>query len=78
MVGDTVRDLLDPQRIVNGDGRLEREYALGRGRTDLLIVCRRAGASAESITATDDATLVFKLKERQRHDTGQFGRVPDR
>ena len=26
------------QRIVNGGGRLEREYALGRGRTDLLIV----------------------------------------
>ncbi len=25
------------QRIVNGGGRLEREYALGRGRTDLLI-----------------------------------------
>ena len=27
-----------PQRIVNGGGRIEREYALGRGRTDLLIV----------------------------------------
>jgi type II secretory pathway predicted ATPase ExeA len=26
------------QRIVNGGGRLEREYALGRGRVDLLIV----------------------------------------
>ena len=26
------------QRIVNGGGRIEREYALGRGRTDLLIV----------------------------------------
>ncbi len=26
------------QRIVNGDGRIEREYGLGRGRTDLLIV----------------------------------------
>ena len=25
-------------RIVNGGGRIEREYALGRGRTDLLIV----------------------------------------
>ena len=25
------------QRIVNGGGRIEREYALGRGRTDLLI-----------------------------------------
>ena len=26
------------QRIVNGGGRLEREYALGRGRVDLLIL----------------------------------------
>ncbi|MDE0039569.1 MAG: ATP-binding protein, partial [Gammaproteobacteria bacterium] len=26
------------QRIVNGGGRIEREYALGRRRTDLLIV----------------------------------------
>ena len=26
------------QRIVNGGGRIEREYGLGRGRTDLLIV----------------------------------------
>jgi hypothetical protein len=25
------------QRIVNGDGRIEREYGFGRGRTDLLI-----------------------------------------
>ena len=26
------------QRIVNSDGRIEREYGLGRGRTDLLLV----------------------------------------
>ena len=26
------------QRVVNGGGRVEREYALGRGRVDLLIV----------------------------------------
>ena len=31
------------QRIVNGGGRIEREYALGRGRTDLLIVWPHAG-----------------------------------
>ena len=29
------------QRIVNGGGRIEREYGLGRGRTDLLIVWPR-------------------------------------
>ncbi len=31
------------QRIVNGGGRIEREYALGRGRTDLLIVGPQGG-----------------------------------
>ena len=29
------------QRIINGGGRIEREYGLGRGRTDLLIVWPR-------------------------------------
>ena len=31
------------QRIVNGGGRIEREYALRRGRTDLLIVWPQGG-----------------------------------
>ena len=31
------------QRIVNGGARSEREYALGRGRTDLLIVWPQGG-----------------------------------
>ena len=31
------------QRVVNGGGRIEREYALGRGRTDLLIVWQHGG-----------------------------------
>jgi hypothetical protein len=29
------------QRIINGGGRVEREYGLGRGRTDLLVVWNR-------------------------------------
>ena len=33
------------QRVVNGGGRIEREYGLGRGRTDLLIVWPRGGAT---------------------------------
>ena len=33
------------QRIVNGGGRIEREYGLGRGRTDLLVVWPRAGGT---------------------------------
>ena len=31
------------QKVVNGGGRIEREYALGRGRVDLLIVWPHAG-----------------------------------
>ncbi len=31
------------QRVVNSGGRIGREYALGRGRTDLLIEWRQAG-----------------------------------
>ena len=31
------------QRVVNGGGRIEREYGLGRGRTDLLIVWAHGG-----------------------------------
>ena len=31
------------QRVVNGGGRIEREYGLGRGRTDLLLVWPRGG-----------------------------------
>ena len=33
------------QRVVNGGGRIEREYALGRGRVDLLIVWPHGGRS---------------------------------
>ncbi len=31
------------QRVVNSGGRIGREYAVGRGRTDLLIEWRQAG-----------------------------------
>ena len=34
------------QRIVNGGGRIEREYGLGRGRTDLLIIWPQAAGTA--------------------------------
>ena len=35
------------QRIVNGGGRIEREYGLGRGRTDLLVIWPQGGRSPE-------------------------------
>ena len=34
------------QRVVNSGGRIEREYGLGRGRTDLLIIWPRGPAPA--------------------------------
>ena len=36
------------QRVANGGGRIEREYGLGRGRTDLLLVWPRVDTSSES------------------------------
>ena len=39
------------QRIVNGGGRIEREYGLGRGRTDLLVAWPRAGAPGPDAAA---------------------------
>ena len=38
------------QRIVNGGGRIEREYGLGRMRTDLLLVWPPGGAGAPART----------------------------
>ena len=37
------------QRIVNGGGRVEREYGLGRGRTDLLIVWNYPGGVQRAV-----------------------------
>ena len=37
-----------PQRVANGGGRIEREYGLGRGRTDLLVLWpREAGQPSD-------------------------------
>ena len=35
--------MVDLQRIVNRGGRIEREYALGRKRTDLLVTWSHPG-----------------------------------
>ena len=45
------------QRIVNGGGRIEREYGLGYGRTDLLIVWP-FGASADGVAGDQDGDRV--------------------
>ena len=61
------------QRIVNGGGRIEREYGLGRGRTDLLVLWpgeavqpydlwRRSGASPNLISPPLCATHRGRLE----------------
>ena len=37
------------QRVVNGGGRLEREYGLGRGRTDLLVLWPQGGTTRKFV-----------------------------
>ena len=39
------------QRVVNSGGRIEREYGLGRGRTDLLIVWPRGARAPGTLSA---------------------------
>jgi hypothetical protein len=37
------------QRIINGGGRVEREYGLGRGRTDLLVIWPYPGGGEQRV-----------------------------
>ncbi|MEM7589833.1 MAG: ATP-binding protein, partial [Myxococcota bacterium] len=41
------------QRIINGGGSIHREYALGRGRTDLLVTWPHTAALAQSLSSND-------------------------
>lgn len=45
------------QRIINGGGRLEREYGLGRGRTDLLLIWPWSGGEQRVV-------LELKIKRK--------------
>ncbi len=49
------------QRIVNGGGRLEREYALGRGRVDLLILWPQGGRTRRFVV---ECKVLHKDPER--------------
>jgi hypothetical protein len=57
------------QRIVNTGGRVEREYGLGRLRTDLLIIWRYPGGVQKSVIELKllygslDSTLEKGLKQ---------------
>jgi hypothetical protein len=48
------------QRIVNGGGRVEREYGLGKRRTDLLV--RWPVGSTEIVPGTPVQKIVLELK----------------
>jgi hypothetical protein len=54
------------QRIVNGGGRVEREYGLGRGRTDLLVIWPFSGG-------VQRAVIELKIMHKSRARTIQEG-----
>ena len=49
------------QRVVNSGGRIEREYGLGRGRTDLLLLWPRGGERAAPGAAVDRYVVECKV-----------------
>lgn len=80
------------QRIVNGGGRIEREYALGRRRTDLLIVWKHPGGVQRAVIevklqrGTSEKTIAEGVPQtgdyvdRSRAEEGHlviFNRTPD-
>ena len=56
------------QRIVNGGGRIEREYGLGRGRTDLLVLWPQAvgGENASGVREGRMRKTVVECKIRRK------------
>ena len=55
------------QRVVNGGGRIEREYGLGRGRTDLLIVWPEPTAGAGAAGTAGRRTRKFVIECKVLH-----------
>ena len=52
------------QRIVNSGGRIEREYGLGRGRTDLLVLWPREAGQPSDLWQR----IVIECKVLRRSD----------
>ena len=57
------------QRVVNSGGRIEREYGLGRGRTDLLIVWPHGATASGEAARVDRIVIECKLKHGSRKKT---------
>ena len=51
------------QRIVNGDGRIDREYALGKGALDLLVTWKHQRLAIEVKLRRDTETETEALKQ---------------
>ena len=66
------------QRLVNGGGRIEREYGLGRMRTDLLIVWPLPGEGMESRTVIECKVLHRSLQRTVRDGVEQTLAYMDR
>ena len=66
------------QRVVNSGGRIEREYGLGRMRTDLLIVWPLPGAGVQQKTVIECKVLHGGLDETLRAGLRQTRAYMDR
>jgi RecB family endonuclease NucS len=55
------------QRVVNGGGRVEREYGLGRGALDLLIAWRGERHAVEVKLRRDTETQAEALEQVARY-----------
>ena len=64
------------QRVVNGGGRIEREYGLGRGRTDLLIVWPQGEATRKFVV--ECKVLHKSLEQTVRDGLAQTAAYMDR
>ena len=61
------------QRVVNGNGRIEREYALGRGRTDLLVLWPRGTGPSPTETGKHVIECMVIRKGRGLNSTIKEG-----
>lgn len=58
------------QRIVNGGGRIEREYGLGRGALDLMILWKQGRHAIEVKVRRDTETMKDALEQVERYLDG--------
>jgi hypothetical protein len=57
------------QRVINGGGRIDREYGLGRGRTDLLLTWPYAHDASGRATQVQRAVFELKILHKSKKET---------